>query len=201
MIGAGSVGSFLTLTLAKMGIRKIKVYDDDIIEPHNIPNQFYPLGLSTQPKSEVLRAVVSIFTEKEIKTYSKKYTAYLPSHIIISAVDSIEARRKIWKIVKPHMFKKRGTALYIDTRMGGEYMRVFTISKKADIKGYEKSLEKEGVHIPCTARTIVYNVVTMAGIVAYIVKAFLTKRSRFPQQIVFDMATLNMEVYPFVPQQ
>ena len=199
VIGAGSVGSFVTLTLAKMGMSKIKVYDDDTVESHNMPNQFYPVRAVGDMVKKViaLNQVVEEFTGVRIGGATRKYTKYSPAHIIISAVDSIEARRAIWKSIKPNLFKKNGTALYIDARMGGEYMRVFTISKKADIAAYEKSLEREGVHLPCTAKTIVYNVVTVAGLVAYIVKAFLTKRGRFPTQIVFDMATLSMQVFPY----
>ena len=200
VIGAGSVGSILTLTLAKMGMSKISVYDDDIVEEHNMPNQFYMTNtVGRMKKAEALVTQIMMFTgDISAKAYKKKYTRYSPSHIIISAVDSIEARRAIWKLVKPHMFKKGGTELYIDTRMGGEYMRVFTVSKKADIVAYEKTLIREGEHLPCTARTIVYNVVTIAGIVGYIVKAFLTKAGRFPTQIVFDMVNLSMQVFPYM---
>ena len=40
VIGAGATGSFITLALAKMGVRHITVYDDDTVEEHNLPNQF-----------------------------------------------------------------------------------------------------------------------------------------------------------------
>ena len=41
IIGAGSTGSFTALNLAKMGIKKIKGIDFDIVEAHNLPNQFF----------------------------------------------------------------------------------------------------------------------------------------------------------------
>ena len=41
IVGAGSTGSFVSLNLAKMGMNKIKVIDFDIVEDHNIPNQFF----------------------------------------------------------------------------------------------------------------------------------------------------------------
>jgi hypothetical protein len=200
VIGAGSVGSFVTLTLAKMGMKKIKVYDDDVVEKHNMPNQFYPIFAvrDQMKKVDALGMVIMGFMGMWIDAISKKYTKYSPSHIIISSVDSIEARRAIWKSIKPHLFKKRGTALYIDTRMGGEYMRIFTVSKKADIAPYEKTLIREGEHLPCTARTVVYNVVTVAGLVGCIIKAFLTGKGRMPTQVVFDMANLSMQVFPYV---
>src|SRR6185295_15091851 len=35
VLGAGAVGSFVTLTLCKMGLRDLTVFDDDIVDVHN----------------------------------------------------------------------------------------------------------------------------------------------------------------------
>ena len=39
IIGAGATGSWLALMLAKLGIQDITVYDFDVVEEHNVPNQ------------------------------------------------------------------------------------------------------------------------------------------------------------------
>ena len=41
VVGAGAIGSFVTLALAKMGCGNITSYDMDTVEEHNLPNQFY----------------------------------------------------------------------------------------------------------------------------------------------------------------
>lgn len=41
IIGAGATGSWLSLILSKLGFSAIKVFDFDIIEEHNLPNQFF----------------------------------------------------------------------------------------------------------------------------------------------------------------
>ena len=41
IIGAGATGSWLSLILSKLGFSKIKVFDFDVIEEHNLPNQFF----------------------------------------------------------------------------------------------------------------------------------------------------------------
>src|SRR5207244_2270936 len=56
VIGAGAVGSFVTLTLAKMGLRDLTVFDDDVVDVHNLPNQFYRLTDLGRPKVEALQA-------------------------------------------------------------------------------------------------------------------------------------------------
>ena len=41
ILGAGAVGSFTTLTLAKLGCSSLTVYDPDTVEVHNLPNQYF----------------------------------------------------------------------------------------------------------------------------------------------------------------
>ena len=42
VIGAGAIGSYTVMGLAKMGAKKITVYDHDSLETHNFDSQFYP---------------------------------------------------------------------------------------------------------------------------------------------------------------
>ena len=41
IIGAGAIGSSLTLILAKMGCQNLTLYDQDKIEPQNLACQFF----------------------------------------------------------------------------------------------------------------------------------------------------------------
>jgi molybdopterin-synthase adenylyltransferase len=54
VIGCGAVGSFTVLTLAKMGITDITVYDGDKVEEHNLPNQWYKLDHLGMNKTDAL---------------------------------------------------------------------------------------------------------------------------------------------------
>ena len=58
VVGCGGIGSFVVLTLAKMGCRALTVYDDDRVEPHNIPNQAYRLADVGRLKVEALAELV-----------------------------------------------------------------------------------------------------------------------------------------------
>lgn len=40
VIGAGAVGSSVALGLAKLGLTGVTIFDDDRVEPHNLPNQY-----------------------------------------------------------------------------------------------------------------------------------------------------------------
>ena len=41
VIGVGGIGSPTVFALTKMGCRNVTIYDDDIIELHNLPNQMF----------------------------------------------------------------------------------------------------------------------------------------------------------------
>src|SRR5207244_2983363 len=66
VVGAGGIGSPTALALAKMGCSRLTVYDPDLVEPHNLPNQFYRLKDSARPKVEALRDLIRSFTGLEI---------------------------------------------------------------------------------------------------------------------------------------
>ena len=50
IIGAGGVGSFLALALAKLGVKKLKVWEKDKIEIHNVSNQMCRQSDVSNPK-------------------------------------------------------------------------------------------------------------------------------------------------------
>ena len=143
IIGAGAVGSFVCLTLAKMGCTDITVYDDDDIDTHNISNQFYREQDCGNSKVESLKAIIKEFDNIDIKIVSKKYKNQSLEGIIISAVDSMSVRNDIWKNIKYNPSIK----LFIDGRMGAEVMRIYTVKPhdKDEIKFFEKYLQKSNI--------------------------------------------------------
>ena len=89
IIGAGAVGSFTCLTLAKMGVMNITVYDGDTVEEHNLPNQWYrPRDLGRQ-KVDALAEIIHEFTDVTLTTHPRNYTHEPLSGIVICCVDSM----------------------------------------------------------------------------------------------------------------
>jgi len=165
LVGTGSVGSFTALALAKMGVKLTKVYDNDIIEPHNIPNQFFRLKDVKKKKTSAIKELVKDFSGIEIKTGGLvTFNTAFSEEIIISAVDSMNARKIIWEQVK-----ESKPEFYIDSRMGGKVFSLFTVNMNApkEIEVYEKSLVDDSVtaQIPCTEKTIIFNVLGLASFI------------------------------------
>ena len=41
IVGCGGIGSWTALFLAKLGIAGFELYDEDLVELHNLPNQLF----------------------------------------------------------------------------------------------------------------------------------------------------------------
>src|SRR5690348_12932263 len=96
VIGAGAVGSFTVLTLAKMGLSRITAWDDDVVDEHNLPNQFFRLEDVGRPKVEALAALVRSFEGVDIDVHGVRFESGSLQGIVVAAVDSMASRRRVW---------------------------------------------------------------------------------------------------------
>ncbi len=191
IIGAGATGSFTALSLAKMGVRNITVYDFDTVEEHNLPNQFYRQCDLGKPKVEALKEIIREFEGIDIMARNEKYKGQRLAGIVIVAVDSMDARLQIWKFVKENPSIK----LYIDSRMGAEVMRVFTFNPcdQVECREYEKQLypSSEALQMRCTAKSIMYTVLSIASLLANQVKKHLVGES-LRRELTLDLKTITL---------
>lgn len=195
IIGVGGIGSFLTLTLAKMGFTNIEVYDFDQVEDHNLPNQFYRQVdvLARAYKTEALRHIVEDFTGVLLKTNAKEWLAkYKTKGILISAVDNMDTREAMFNyaIENPKL-----VPWFIDGRMGRLQAEIYTINtkKKSDIAIYKKRLWKNSQvdDIPCTEKAIIYNVLFIASMICSQMKLALEGKIYKPA-IIADLENTDL---------
>ena len=167
VVGAGAIGSFTALALAKMGYGNITVYDFDTIDDENMNCQFYRTSDIGKKKAVAIKELVYDFTGFEIKTFDAKVdrNSVLNANIVISAVDSMEVRKLIGETAMCNWL--------IDPRMGAEYATLDVV--KFDKDGQKKYLDSlytdaEAGHERCTAKSTMYTVNLIAGQVAKAVK-------------------------------
>lgn len=181
VIGAGGIGSWVALGLSKTGFEKIEVWDGDIIEDHNIPNQiFLSSGLN---KAEELAKIVPGVTSIPKYWEGEK----INSDIIVIGVDNMSTRKKI--------IETQRASLCVDGRIGGELIRVLSVSP-IDFGSKQYYLDSwypssEAVELPCTARAIADIGFFVSGIICNLVRKFL-KESNVIREIVFDAKTLEI---------
>lgn len=201
IIGAGGIGSPVALMLAKLGFSDITLIDDDDLEDHNIPNQIYRLKDCNSSKVDALKDIVMDFSNPEkVRVFNTRFkrnnkeeffTGFSYHPIVISGVDSMQARADIWQALK---YDTR-VPIYIDGRMGGEVFKIFTINpcNSRDIEYYERNLhtDEEADVTPCTAQSIIYNVFTLTGMVGSQVKK-VVKNMDYNKGIIFDHVTMSL---------
>lgn len=193
VIGAGAVGSFAMLALTKLGVNDVAVYDEDGVADHNIPNQFYRVDDAKKEKFKVeaLEEIVMDFNGVEIETNKEFYTNQHLGDVVIVATDSMSSRQMVWE-----QFLVQNCKVLIEARMGGELGIVYCIRKHPDgsingetVKFYQETLhpDDEAEELPCTERTIIYNVLMIASLICRAFKAVVKGEDEYPREVVFDM--------------
>lgn len=136
IIGAGATGSWLALALAKLGITDITVYDFDIIEEHNVPNQAYSISNVGDFKIEALYENIKYETGTSIKVKNEKFTNQRLSGVVFLMVDSMSARKEIWE---NSIKLKPAVKLLVEPRMGLDVGRIYNVDPMDmnQIKKYE----------------------------------------------------------------
>lgn len=187
IVGCGSVGSFTALTVSKLGVKNLVLFDKDNVEPHNITNQFFCMKHLRKNKAQVTKELCEQFTpqKQDIRVFpfifDKKTEVY--TEVIIASTDSIESR----KIIFENSLKSKFCKLYIDVRMLANDLNVFcipfisTMSKEHQDKNdklveqfredYIKDVTNQKA--PCTARTIIYNVLMCASLLTNMISKYV----------------------------
>ena len=197
LIGAGGIGSPLAFTLAKMGVTNFTVWDDDTVETHNLPNQFYKLTQLGESKAASLAANLREYAQIKVNAIARKYDGTeLLEGIAFSAVDSLDARRIIWEGIQ----KSPKITLYVEARMAGELFQIYPIvmGDARYTEPYSKMLARKTKPFvaACTAAAIFYTVMASAGIMGEVLKTYHTG-GKVPSSVTVDLKNYRMVVeYP-----
>lgn len=157
IIGAGATGSWLALSLAKLGITNITVWDYDIVEEHNIPNQAFGLEDIGDKKVGALHDMLKRDVGVEIKIKREAFTNQRLSGIVFLMVDSMKARKEIFD---NSIKMKSAVKLLVEPRMGLNEGRVYNVNPTDlnQIKRYEEcwySDEEAEVSACGTSQTVI----------------------------------------------
>lgn len=98
IIGCGSVGSAVAYLLVRMGVENITLYDDDIIEPHNLGNQMFTQHRMGMNKAIALKEIlceINPAAADKITAKPEKYVGQPLSGYVFLCVDDISVRKMI----------------------------------------------------------------------------------------------------------
>lgn len=184
------MGSFTALSLAKMGISSIDVFDQDEVQEHNIANQFY--DYQSRGRQKVLALWDNLYRmapDCRVVCWQNFFTDQKLNKIVVVTTDSMHSRRVVWE----QYLRQKKCKVLIEARMGAELGQVFTITdKKKDRRFYEQMLysDDQVEPLPCTGRTIIYNVVSLAGLISRCVKGVIMGE-RVPRECTLNLTELG----------
>lgn len=144
IVGCGATGSWVALVLSKIGVKNINLYDFDVIEEHNIPNQFFSTDQLGKNKALALKDNCDKFCfegEVNIRAFDKKVSGSDVKSmrgVVFVLTDTMESRNDIFQSLKWNA----NVPLIIETRMGLEHGRVYSFCpfNKSHIERYSSTL-------------------------------------------------------------
>ena len=169
VIGCGHIGSYAAFGLARLGVKDITVVDHDMVEPHNLPNQFFAESLvkdlpNDKPslyKVVALQKTIQylIPTAKITPVPMKVEAAEIDIStypVVLVAVDDMNVRKWIWNKV---CSMSSITKFLIDARTGGEFANVFGIvlGHPQSHTVYDANLfdNSKAAELPCTGTAVI----------------------------------------------
>lgn len=167
IIGAGATGSWLALMLAKMGIdgSQINVWDFDVIEEHNVPNQLYGIESVGVKKVVQLGIDIQAQTGTLINAKDGEFSNQRLNGYVFMMIDTMAGRKAIWEqAVK----MKTAIKLYTEPRMGLDMGRIYNVepTELAHIKQYETTFysdEEAEVSACGTSQTVITTAMSVAS--------------------------------------
>ena len=187
IIGAGATGGWIAYMLAKLGIKDITIYDYDVIEPHNVPNQIYGKGNVGNLKVAILKDIIYKQTGINVNIVAEKYISQRLAGIVILQVDSMSERKRIYD---GSIKMQPQVNLMIDSRMGLDMGRIYNINpvNLDQVKRYSKSLysDDESEVSACGASMTV--ITSALNIASTVVRQVINHHNKLelPTEIMFD---------------
>lgn len=200
VVGLGGIGSFLAVSLAKMGFNNLGLYDFDVVTEENMGTQVYGRGHLGQYKANAIADVIRYMSHVDGAVpacYRMPYdrNSYRAgARIVISAVDSMEARKQVYNTVLYSQSQH-----LIDVRMGAEnaLMYVVNMFSRDDRMSYQKTLysDEAADQEVCTAKATVYTGSMIAGQACKAVKDILTNNPNYARVTHWNIAANTMKCH------
>jgi hypothetical protein len=127
VIGAGAIGSKVVIELVKLGCTNITIVDYDIVENHNISNQYFAqsdIGIAKAEaiKQEALRHNTSANIIAKICEFD--YEDRYPYKYVFICVDDMDVRRELMKKYS----RSKTTKFIVEARMSYDMFFIYTVT-------------------------------------------------------------------------
>ena len=177
IIGAGGIGSWAAILVARLGLR-VHIYDSDRIELVNMAGQLFRKGQIGQRKSTATCNNVHSFTDISAHAYDFYTESSLAYPITIVGTDSMRSRKlayRTWK--KSWESRMNPYSIFIDARLAAEEFEVIAIRTREDMEVYESRLlfsDEEATAEVCSYKQTSFAAAMIGGTIANILANFFS---------------------------
>jgi len=173
----------------------------DSVSIENMSSQFFRFSDIGKNKAAALASLIKEFSPENVTVYEKEFSpddAHELKGIVVSAVDSMKARKMIYEAIKDTGWLVKCN---IDPRMGAEFYMQYTINpfSKQDQSTYEKTLysDENAVQERCTAKSTIYTAILAAGMVVKTVKDIIVQKDNYPKNTQWDISSCSNPLIMF----
>lgn|SRR5574343_79379 len=183
VIGAGGIGSWLSLLLGRLG-SKLYIFDNDQFEVHNMTGQFITNDYIEHRKSSAVRELVKKFCPSVEIIPKANYTMdSFSNYVVMCGLDNMEARKIAFTRWLQFRSSKHSSEhkkmLFIDGRLNAELIQILTVpgDNEEAIKRYEEKYlfeDSEVVEQECTFKQTSHCAAIIAGMMVTFYTNWLT---------------------------
>lgn len=196
IIGVGATGSWLALQLSKMQFNNIHLYDFDIIEEHNIPNQNFDLNDLGKNKVDALAEKMKQNNpDLNVVIHNEKVQQDTELNgIVFLLTDTMSSRNEIFD----HCIKGRiNVDFLIETRMGVSDIMIYSVNCKDynELNRYKKTLNYSDDEAEVSSCGTSLSLVTTATITASLAVWSLINyinNDEISNETIFNVKTLEI---------
>jgi len=153
--GAGGIGSWLALFLARHGEHNIYIVDNDTVESNNLAGQLYSQESIGKYKVEALNDIVSSLSTSSLNTLTNKFEPGDDTFsITFSGFDNMSARKSLFESWKEQIdLNNKYSGVFIDGRMNVESYEIYCVTPDR-ISEYEEHLpnDEDVQDLPCSLK-------------------------------------------------
>jgi molybdopterin-synthase adenylyltransferase len=204
VIGVGAIGRQLAQQLAALGMPRLTLFDDDIVQIENLAAQGYWVEDLSQCKVAATASLCHrINPEIQLRAIAERFKRSTAKTLVVdqqlvafACVDHIGTRRLLWEALRHQ------AALFVDGRMSAEVIRVLAVDAPATDVGYVRTLFDTGVAYAgaCTARSTIYTASIAAGLMVGQLTRWL-RRLPVDPDLTVNLLSAEMAVLDPLPTQ
>lgn len=173
VIGVGATGSKVALSLAKLGVQNLHVWDMDVVEEHNLANQAYTIADVGKLKVDAIAEHIRAATETVVTKHGEWQSKAPVGEVVFALVDSMAARKGIFDSYR----YSAATSLVLDSRMGADtaHLLAYQPLNRPTLDAYAATLfSDDDAHVEVSACGTAITVGPTADIISgYLVWAFI----------------------------